>query len=646
MILKQDKDSLNTVVTKLSPQGDIIWSKAYGLAEGNPTLGVFFDNIILDRPNGGMAIFSNIQDSITTATRPYIALIDSLGEIEKAMLINIDGFKSINTAQKTPDGGFIVSGFLPQGMGTNSFLIKLDSSATIEWSKSYNFGLTFINRGVEPTDSNTYIISGSTTTSLTTLPRAYIAQVDSIGDLIWMKYAGSNAPIANTTIFRKLVRLKDGNFQAAGTLSDDSWVVKFDANGDILWQKQYQEASSPEDVHATGDGGSIISYTTELMDNPGTSVLHLIKLNTDGESSCETNVDSIFIDPSFNPNLVDSLEWDSIFTDLVLDRSPQDSIYNGFNPPTLTLTPPPPFCEGDPIMVEFDATTEGATSYTWGGEAEGQTTAIITATTAGMYTVDVRIDSLVCYNLCDTVIISEIGPPMAEIAQVGNVCVDGSSFLVANIDGFATDFLWSTGDDTPTTAITELGTYSVTVSNQCGANEAVTTLTDELSVSIAQLGDLCANGIDTLAAVVNGAATNFTWNTGEGEETINITAEGDYAVVVSNLCSEASAEINVDCVFQVDACIGVPNAFTPDNDSDNDTFNVIIAPECQAGITVRKIEIWNRWGELVYESANGQAWDGTQNGEDAASDVYLYLIEVEIIDEEDAIFKGDLTLIR
>lgn len=645
LILTQDKDSLNTIVTKIAPQGEVIWSKAYGLAEANLVLADsdLDDNIILDRPDGGMAIFSNIYDSTKVQFQPYIALLDSTGQIEFAQQIEVINGQSelLSDVAKTPDGGFILSGRNPQAPSNQSFLVKLDSAATIEWSKQYNLALDIQIADVEPTDSSTYIITGSSTSSSPTERGAIIGHVDSIGDPIWLNLALTDPSIPSA--FSELIRLKDGSFQAAGFLESSSWVINFSADSIIQWQKSFPNAILPDDMHMTGDGGSVIGFDASSPSTPGSKVPHIVKTNVDGESSCAMDQDITFVGRLL---LADTLIWAIITQDLSSDRFPQDSIYNGFNPPTLTLTPPPPFCEGDPIMVEFDATTEGATSYTWGGEAEGETTPIITATTAGMYTVDVRIDSLVCYNLCDTVIISEIGPPMAEIAQVGNVCIDGSSFLVANIDGFATDFLWSTGDDTPTTAITELGTYSVTVSNQCGANEAVTTLTDELSVTIAQLGDLCTNGTDTLAAVVNGTATSFTWNTGEGEETINITAEGDYAVVVNNLCSEASAAINVDCIFQVDACIGVPNAFTPDNDRDNDTFNVIIAPECQTGITVRRIEIWNRWGELVYESTNGQAWDGTQNGEDAASDVYLYQIEVEIVDEEDAIFKGDLTLIR
>ena len=55
------------------------------------------------------------------------------------------------------------------------------------------------------------------------------------------------------------------------------------------------------------------------------------------------------------------------------------------------------------------------------------------------------------------------------------------------------------------------------------------------------------------------------------------------------------------------------------------------------GATNFRLTIWNRWGEMVFETNSGESWDGMQGGKPAVSDVYLYLIEVEVDDEEDAV---------
>ncbi len=43
--------------------------------------------------------------------------------------------------------------------------------------------------------------------------------------------------------------------------------------------------------------------------------------------------------------------------------------------------------------------------------------------------------------------------------------------------------------------------------------------------------------------------------------------------------------------------------------------------------TVDKMEVYNRWGQKVFESTDPNArWDGTIDGNDAPVDVYIYNI--------------------
>lgn len=63
-----------------------------------------------------------------------------------------------------------------------------------------------------------------------------------------------------------------------------------------------------------------------------------------------------------------------------------------------------------------------------------------------------------------------------------------------------------------------------------------------------------------------------------------------------------------------------PNAFTPDNDGANDTFGAV-------GLNAEEYElkIFNRWGELLFESNNiTNKWDGTHNGKLVSDGVYVY----------------------
>jgi gliding motility-associated-like protein len=118
-----------------------------------------------------------------------------------------------------------------------------------------------------------------------------------------------------------------------------------------------------------------------------------------------------------------------------------------------------------------------------------------------------------------------------------------------------------------------------------------------------------------------------------------------YTVVVSDstTCSGTASQ----SVFVLLACdpkeVEVPNAFSPNDDDLNDTFD-IVGPGSESAINMR---IWNRWGQKVYDGPG--PWDGKQDGKPAASDVYIYIIKVGCqvpVDDMEEIFKGDVTLMR
>ena len=94
-------------------------------------------------------------------------------------------------------------------------------------------------------------------------------------------------------------------------------------------------------------------------------------------------------------------------------------------------------------------------------------------------------------------------------------------------------------------------------------------------------------------------------------------------------------------------CISIPNTFTPNGDGFNDTW-VIGSPE---GGTLGQaypysvVEVFNRWGEIVYSSAEGYSrpWDGTSNGKALPMDSYYYIIT---LNNGQAPVSGIITIIR
>ena len=73
-------------------------------------------------------------------------------------------------------------------------------------------------------------------------------------------------------------------------------------------------------------------------------------------------------------------------------------------------------------------------------------------------------------------------------------------------------------------------------------------------------------------------------------------------------------------------CFEVPNVFTPNGDGKNDVWN-IKGLEIYPDVVVK---VFNRWGDLVFESTTGytESWDGTYNGTASPSATYYYTIEL------------------
>lgn len=89
----------------------------------------------------------------------------------------------------------------------------------------------------------------------------------------------------------------------------------------------------------------------------------------------------------------------------------------------------------------------------------------------------------------------------------------------------------------------------------------------------------------------------------------------------------------VDCEFQIS------NILTPNDDGQNDTWRVSDVSKI-AGCDVK---IFNRWGELVYQTNDyNNQWAGTRNNEQLPDGVYFYLIKCSDSQE----YTGEINLLR
>ena len=86
----------------------------------------------------------------------------------------------------------------------------------------------------------------------------------------------------------------------------------------------------------------------------------------------------------------------------------------------------------------------------------------------------------------------------------------------------------------------------------------------------------------------------------------------------------------------------IPNAFTPNDDGLNDSFGAL-----GHGVKDYHLVIYNRWGQLVFESSNiNNQWDGTFQGVKSPAGIYIYNIQAEGYYQGDFHKEGTISIVK
>ncbi len=271
--------------------------------------------------------------------------------------------------------------------------------------------------------------------------------------------------------------------------------------------------------------------------------------------------------------------------------------------PVVTLTDVTA-CAGATFGI-LDAGNPGST-YLW---SNGATTQTITPSAAGTYSVTVTISGAVCDG-SGTADAIELPNPVPVITGTTDICEGDNSVFDA---GSFTVYQWSNGQTSQTINVTSAGTYDVTVTDADGCSGTTNLALIVNDNPVIDLGTpLCGDEINP--TIANGLAPyTYDWSSGESSETITPVEAGTYMLTVTddNGC-RGTEQVLIECG------VDIPNIFTPGNaDGKNDFFvvkNLIAFPNSD-------LKIFNRWGNIVYESGN---YDNKWDGDDLPDGTYFY----------------------
>lgn len=321
--------------------------------------------------------------------------------------------------------------------------------------------------------------------------------------------------------------------------------------------------------------------------------------------------------------------------------------------PSAISTSADSICIGNSVTLNANS---GYVSYSWlpGGQTTSQIS--VSPLTTSTYTL-ASVDSNACIDTSlITITVNDL--PIVKAGEDDTIC-NGESIQL-NGSG-AASYNWnpssglnnSTIED-PTSTPSANITYTLTGTD---ANGCVNTDTVNIVVESPTQASFTATPTEgQIPLTVNfiNTSTNasiFTWTYGDDiitEDTttnpIHIYTEGgEYNVQLianntDNCPDTAYATIRTESA----SVLWIPNSFTPNADGENDLFII-----SGSGILKLEVEIFNRWGELIYEwNTLTGAWDGTHKGTPVEQEVYVYVVKAKGIDNKDYKRTGHVSLIR
>jgi gliding motility-associated-like protein len=308
-------------------------------------------------------------------------------------------------------------------------------------------------------------------------------------------------------------------------------------------------------------------------------------------------------------------------------------------------------------------------SFNWnfgdGTTAPGTSPIIHSYAGSGTYNIQLILSDTNYCNYPDTTIqVLRVSAVVKAQFEIADGCAPYDAFF-NNTSLAGQQFFWDFGDGTisndinPEHIYPDTGTFTISLLvidlNTCNIRDSTT---HTIHIHAKPKADFYTEPVPALYNTptvffnTSAGATHFVWHFGDGDSTLKNSADTvihQYQETNTfNACLVAINQFGCsDTVCHpvealINPLLDVPNAFTPGRFGENSIIMVK-----GFGIMAMNWKIYNRWGQVVFESNNPFiGWDGTFRGANQPIGVYAYTLDATFFDGTKARRTGDITLIR
>lgn len=298
----------------------------------------------------------------------------------------------------------------------------------------------------------------------------------------------------------------------------------------------------------------------------------------------------------------------------------------------------------------------------------GSSPPVILFNTPGPHTVTLEVEDFGCKSSYSQVIRFYDTPDFNADGSSASVCLgNGLQFFNQSTSETPVLCLWNFGDGLTSTQCNPIHFYStpgvyvprLSVYTVSGCIDSAEIVLPPVEVFPSPVASIDVQPLKASIFFPNITIFNKSGNSPQIQETLYIsdgtiiqnpshtyhhtfTDTGKYSVILEAINEFGCATYDsAEVWIYPEITLFVPNAFTPNGDGINDLFSV-----STTGIISYEISIFNRWGEIIFQSTNpNEPWDGSHNGLKAPSGVYQYIIRAVDFQNVLHVKRGNVYLI-
>ena len=280
----------------------------------------------------------------------------------------------------------------------------------------------------------------------------------------------------------------------------------------------------------------------------------------------------------------------------------------------------------------------------------------------GNYTVRLTASSEHCSDSTSKTLYLYPALPEAKFAGPDPGCMPHTIHFI-NTSQYADEYLWEFGDGnistnpSPTYTYYQAGLYRVSLTVKGPGGESTYSDTARVHILPNAFFDMAPRHVYVNDEAVHffnlsELADIFEWDFGDGEISAELNPQhvykdaGTYDVTLKVWTNHDCFDLYVmeNAVFvEPSGIIDYPNAFRPESPLEE---NRVFLPGVIDHVDEYHLMIFNRWGELIFESFNQEeGWDGSFKGQPAKQDVYIWKVTGTYTDGRGFMKTGDVTLL-